>query len=111
MKMIMNALTECTKEVLWLKDMLNQLLKINETMIIYQDNLQTIKQAINGCSNTKSKQMDIQNHFVTERINKKYIKLEHCPSEKMIADIFTKALPQEKFLQLRKMLNVKNHEK
>jgi hypothetical protein len=39
--------------------------------------------------------------FVKDRIDKGEIKIEHCPTDDMIADFFTKPLQGQKFIKFR----------
>ena len=49
--------------------------------------------ANNAMTTDKSKHIDIRYHFVREHVQSGAIRLEYCPSEKMLADVLTKALP------------------
>lgn len=48
-------------------------------------------------------------HFVREQISKNKIKLKYCPTHDMTADIFTKGFATDKFVKLRHMLGIVNH--
>ena len=54
----------------------------------------------------RSKHIEIRNHFIQEQVGKKEINLVFCRTEEQVADVFTKALPENKFLQLRKLLGL-----
>ncbi len=50
----------------------------------------------------RSKHFDVQNHFVQEKIEDDIIELFYCPTDEIIADVMTKALPcqkHDKFVQ------------
>jgi hypothetical protein len=45
--------------------------------------------------------LDIQSFLVTDQVNKKYLRIECCPTDDMIADFFMKPLQGTKFRQHR----------
>jgi hypothetical protein len=55
---------------------------------------------------TKTKHIDIRNHFIREKIADGMFGIEYCATESMIADIFTKALPRPAFERLRDYLQI-----
>ena len=59
-----------------------------------QDNQSTMLLENNGrfSAGKGSRHIDIQYFFITDRIDKKHIKVEYCPTLEMIADFFTKPL-------------------
>ena len=72
---------------------------------IMEDNEAAIKLVTNGGSKSdRSKHVHIRNCFITQYIKNGTLKIEYCPTEKMIADLFTKPLPKALFLQLRAYL-------
>ena len=46
-------------------------------------------------------------HFLIDYVKQKVVKLQYCNTEEQVADIFTKALPVDRFRRLRTMLGVK----
>ena len=62
--------------------------------ILYQDNQSTISMLKNGRNSCtgNSRHIDIRYFFVADRIDKKEVKVEYCPSSSIPADIFTKPL-------------------
>ncbi|KAF2345187.1 Ribonuclease H-like domain [Trinorchestia longiramus] len=59
----------------------------------------------------RSKHIDIKFHYVRDLVRNKKIDLVYCPSNDMLADIFTKGLSAEKFSRLRSKLGVVSYEK
>ena len=62
--------------------------------VLYQDNKSAIlmlKNGRNSCTGN-SRHNDIIHFFVKDRIEKKEIRVEYCPSLMMLADFFTKPL-------------------
>ena len=68
-----------------------------------QDNQSTILLANNGRALTGkgSKHVGIQYFFVTDRIEKKHIKVKYCPTLEMLTDFFTKPLKGALFYKFR----------
>jgi len=89
---------ECLKTILWLRNILYELLKFNKSITIYTDNLASKTSIENGELNSKLKCIDIKYHFSKDYIEKKIIKLEYIDSQNMLADIFTKDLGGKKIL-------------
>ena len=63
------------------------------------DNQQTIRLVIKeiGLLRTKLRHVDIHNHWLRQEIEKGLISVEYTPTNKMIADGLTKALPIQKW--------------
>ena len=53
-----------------------------------------------------SRHLDIKLFWIRELISKNLLKMEHCPSNEMIADILTKNLPRPLFERFRPLLGV-----
>ena len=72
---------------------------------IYEDNQAAIRVAYNnGSMNSKVRHVDLRVFKIRELIESKEVVLEYCKSQRMIADIGTKALPAPQFHELRKRL-------
>ena len=74
--------------------------------ILFQDNMSTIKMLKNGkdsCTGN-SRHIDIRHFFVKDRIDKKEIEVEYCPTNLMIADYFTKPLQGRLFTMFRDLI-------
>ena len=56
--------------------------------------------------NTRTKHIDIKYHFIRDMILKKQIDVIYCPTNDMVADIFTKGLPKVTFEHLRTKMGV-----
>ncbi|GJR41465.1 retrovirus-related pol polyprotein from transposon TNT 1-94 [Tanacetum coccineum] len=51
----------------------------------------------NNVQHSKSKHIDIRHHFIREQVEKRVVELYFVRTEYQLADIFTKALPRERF--------------
>jgi hypothetical protein len=67
---------------------------------LYEDNQGTMFLANNQATTNRRKHIDIKLHFVREVLNKGQIVLRYCPTNQMLADILTKALPRVRFKHL-----------
>jgi hypothetical protein len=75
-------------------------------VIIYCDNINNILLANNSVYHARTKHIEVQYHFITEKILAKEIDLIHVNIEDQVANIFTKALGTDKLRKFRKMLGV-----
>ena len=74
--------------------------------IMYQDNQSEILLENNErySSSKRTKHLNIRYFFITDRIKKGDLHIEYCPTDNMVADLFTKPLQGKKFLQFRKVI-------
>ena len=65
-----------------------------ENNILYQDNESAIKMETNGRNSCtgNSRHIEIIYFRVKDRVDKKQVTIEYCPTRLMLADYFTKAL-------------------
>ena len=78
-------------------------------MTIYEDNQASICIANDSQCTKKTKHIDIKYHFIREQVLNGNIILKYCKSSNMIADILTKPLTHEKFINGRNLLGVCEH--
>ena len=75
-------------------------------MVVYCDNSSAINISKNPMQHSKSKHIEIRYHFIRDLIERKIVCLEYIPTERQIADIFTKPLDRNKFETLRQVIGV-----
>jgi sulfur relay (sulfurtransferase) DsrC/TusE family protein len=93
------AASQAVKEALWLRKPTTDLRGYLKTMQIYTDNQAALTLLKNPIASVRSKHIDIIYHFARERVARKEVKFDYCPTAKMlIADIMTKALAEGKFV-------------
>lgn len=84
-------------EVAWLRTLLGDLgLQIDRTIVIYCDNLSSIKLAHNLVFHVRTKHIEVHYHFIRERVLAGDIDLVYVSTEEQVANIFTKALGAKK---------------
>ena len=88
------ALSEAVKEALWMRELFKEIgVPVNDPTLIHEDNLSTLAIAMNPVHHQRVKHMDVKVHFLRDHLQKNDITLIYCPTEDMIADLLTKALP------------------
>ena len=94
------ALSQVAKEAIFTSRLLKELqVTLNNPIItINCDNMQTIRlvNADVAKLHTKLRHVDIHNHWLRQEVKQKTIEVKYVPSDHMIADGFTKALPANK---------------
>jgi transposase InsO family protein len=99
------AICDITKEIMWIKMILEELnFKVITPIIIYVDNQSSIKISENDISHERTKHIDIKHYFVKDAIQQKIIQLKWISTHQQLADIFTKSLPSPTFTSLRDKL-------
>ena len=100
------------KEVIWLKTLLNQLLRPRnsdpKTIIIFDDNQSAIALVKNAQFHARTKHIDIAHHFVREKVNDDTVNMQFVPTNKQMTDGLIKALCLDKFVTFRDALEVKS---
>ena len=96
------ALTQATKEAVWLRRLLSDLGHVQSTPTpIFEDNQAAIRLGRNAGEHRRTKHIDIQYHFTREKVEQGEVELTYCPSNEQLADIMTKALELDKFTSIR----------
>lgn len=102
--------TQATKEAIWLRNLLTQLSSESpnsvQAVVIYCDNQGAIALAKNPQFHSRTKHIDINQHFVREKVADGKVTLEYVPTEEQIADGLTKALSKDKFNTFRRALGL-----
>nr|GFA50802.1 integrase, catalytic region, zinc finger, CCHC-type, peptidase aspartic, catalytic [Tanacetum cinerariifolium] len=73
---------------------------------MYCDNQSAIALCCNSVQHSRSKHIDIRHHFIKEQVERKIVELYFVETKYQLADIFTKALPRERFETLLPLLGV-----
>jgi hypothetical protein len=91
--------THAAKELVWFRHLIKEIFRpLIFPTILRLDNQSAIVLANSESQfHARSKHIDIRYHFVKFCIQDHSIDLIYCPTEDMIADIFTKSLPVIKF--------------
>ena len=73
---------------------------------LFEDNQATISITENHQNHQKTKHIGMKYHYIRDLVSKNFISLAYCPTDMMLANIFTKSSSPEKFVQLRSMLGM-----
>ena len=92
--------------VVWLKHFLREQGKELETNVFFQDNESAIKLARNGrkSSKDKTRHITIRYFFITDVLKRENIQMRHCPTTRMLADLYTKPLQGTLFVNMRNVI-------
>nr|BAP68993.1 RxLR effector candidate protein [Hyaloperonospora arabidopsidis Emoy2] len=102
------ALSEATKEAVWLKVFLGELgeMTSDEAIKMFEDNQGSIALAKNPEFHKRTKHIDIRYHFVREKVESGEVILEYCSTQDMLADMMTKPIAAVQFESLRDRLGI-----
>ena len=97
------AAAEATKNLLYMKSLLEELSMNPCSIELNIDNKSAIDLIKNGIINRRSKHIDVRFHFIKETVEKGLV-INYCPTENQIADIFTKPLNAHNFVKFKNKL-------
>jgi len=95
------AVANAVAEVSWLRQLLVELhVPLRRTALVYCDNISTVYMSSNPVQHQRTKHVEIDLHFVRERVATGDVRVLHVPTSSQYADIFTKGLPSSVFTSL-----------
>src|SRR5216684_9113996 len=95
------------KEAVWLRRLLSELKQdTTEPTTIHIDNQSSIALAHNPEFHNRTKHVNIQHHFLREKVEDGEISLEYLPTNEQPADLLTKGLGCEKHETFTKMIGL-----
>ncbi|KAK4364459.1 hypothetical protein RND71_015817 [Anisodus tanguticus] len=93
----------------WLRNLLLELhCLIQKATLVYCDNVSAIYLSGNPVQHQRTKHIEMDIHFVREKVARGQVRVCHVPSRYQIADIFTKGLSSVLFEVFRDSLSVQN---
>jgi hypothetical protein len=111
------AASAAMQELLWLQGLLQELnipqLDSNGAVpraqqyaaaTLYGDNQSALKTAENGVRSERTKHIDIRDHFITDMMQQGRVQLQWISTTEQHADLLTKALGAQQFIELRKQI-------
>jgi hypothetical protein len=102
------AVANGVAEACWLRQLLGELRSpLRRTTIVYCDNISAVYLSTNPIQHQRTKHVEIDLHFVRERVALGEVRVLHVPTTSQYADIFTKGLPTSVFTEFRSSLNVR----
>ncbi|XP_060671840.1 uncharacterized protein LOC132803266 [Ziziphus jujuba] len=99
----------CICEGMWLQRLLSELEAITEyTTRMLLDSRAAIIIAKTPIHHDRAKHIEIDRHFISEKVNNEIVQLTYIPTSLHSAEIFTKALPRTSFEEFRSELGLYN---
>ena len=102
-----HAVANGVAEATWLRQLVQELhAPLRRTKLVYCDNIGAIYMSSDPVQHQRTKHIEIDLHFVRERVAIGDLRVLHVPTSTRYADIFTKGLPSSLFTEFRSSLNV-----
>ncbi|GKE13770.1 hypothetical protein Tco_1421347 [Tanacetum coccineum] len=102
------AMSGCCAQILWMRSQLTDYGFAFNKIPLNCDNRNAISLCCNNVQHSRSKHIDIRHHFIRDQVEKGMVELYFVTMDYQLADIFTKALPRERFKFLLPCLGVKS---
>lgn len=102
------AVCEAAKKIMWLVRLYGEIGLLDFVPVLLIDNASAIKVAKNPQFHRRTKHIDVQFHYVRERVQRGELMIEHVRSKDQTADILTKPIPNVQFRRLRQLLGIFN---
>ena len=90
------ALTEASKEILWLDRFLEELGQKQDNCVLYSDSQSAIHLAKNSAFHSRTKHIEVRYHFIRNLLEEGQLKLAKIHTSKNPADMLTKVVNKEK---------------
>ncbi|KAK1415156.1 hypothetical protein QVD17_30928 [Tagetes erecta] len=92
-------------ETSWIRNLLLELgLHTRQATVVYCDNISTVYLSQNPVQHQRTKHVEMDIHFVREKVQVGDVRVLHVPAEYQYADIFTKGLAKHLFTTFRSSL-------
>ncbi|CAN6440304.1 unnamed protein product [Victoria cruziana] len=96
-------------DVTWVRHMLGELYETILSSTMLCDNQSAISIALNPVLHSHTKHIEIEQHFVHQKIEDKELDLMYVSTHEQVADIFTKDLTRQQHWNLKDKLNMVLH--
>jgi hypothetical protein len=101
------AVANGVAEAAWLRQLLAELHRpLARSTLVYCDNVSAVYLSTNLVQHQRTKHVEIDLHFVRDRVAIGDVRVLHVPTTSQFADIFTKGLPSSTFTEFRSSLTV-----
>nr|GFB25449.1 retrovirus-related Pol polyprotein from transposon TNT 1-94 [Tanacetum cinerariifolium] len=91
------AMSGCCAQILWMRSQLTDYVFDFNKIPLYCDNRSAITMCCNNVQHSRSKHIDIRHHFIREQVERGVVELYFVTTDYQLMDIFTKALPRQRF--------------
>ncbi|GJT27581.1 ribonuclease H-like domain-containing protein [Tanacetum coccineum] len=100
---VVNAIPETS----WIRNLLCELhTSLFTATLVYCDNVSAVYMSTNPIQHQRTKHIEIDIHFVRDKVAAGHVRVLHVPSRFQYADIFTKGLPYLLFADFRSSLSI-----
>jgi len=79
---------------------------LSRSAVVYCDNVSALYLSTNPVQHRRTKHVEIDLHFIRDRVAISDVRVLHVPTTSQFADIFTKGLPSSTFTEFRSSLNI-----
>ncbi|GJS24194.1 ribonuclease H-like domain-containing protein, partial [Tanacetum coccineum] len=101
---VANAVAETS----WIRNLLHELhTPLLTATLVYCDNVSAVYMSANPVQHQRTKHIEINIHFVRDKVATGHVRVLHVPSRFQYANIFTKGLPNPLFADFRSSLSVR----
>jgi hypothetical protein len=91
----------------WLRQLLHELQTLpSRCTLVYCDNISAVYLSTNPVQHQRTKHVEIDLHFIREKIAIGQVRILHVPTTSQFADIFTKGLLSSMFNEFWSSLNI-----
>nr|GEU92863.1 retrovirus-related Pol polyprotein from transposon TNT 1-94 [Tanacetum cinerariifolium] len=101
------SLYACCAQVIWMRTQLTDYGFHFDKIPMYCDSKASIAISCNPIQHSRTKHIDVRYHFIKEKVEKGIVELFFVRTEYQLADLFTKALPVERFKYLIRRLGMR----
>ncbi|GJX85661.1 copia protein [Tanacetum coccineum] len=102
------AMSGCFAQIFWMRSQRTDYDFVFNKIPLYCDNRSAIALCCNNVQHSRSKHIDTRHHFIREQVEKGVVELYFVTTDYQLANIFTKALPRERFEFLLPRLGMKS---
>nr|GEU67939.1 hypothetical protein [Tanacetum cinerariifolium] len=102
------AMSGCCAQILWMRSQLTDYSFDFNKIPLYCDNRSVIALCCNNIHHSRSKHIDIRHHFIRNQVERGVVELYFVMTDYPLADIFTKALPRQRFEFILPRLGMKS---
>ncbi|GJT51130.1 retrovirus-related pol polyprotein from transposon TNT 1-94 [Tanacetum coccineum] len=104
---VMLSLSACCAQVLWMRTQLTDYGFHFDKIPMYCDSKAAIAISCNPVQHSRTKHIDVRYHFIKEQVEKGIVELFFVGTEYQLADLFTKALSEDRFKYLVRRLGMR----
>ena len=102
------SLSACCAQVLWMRTQLTDYGFSFNRIPLYCDSKSAIAISCNPVQHSKTKHIRVRYHFIKEHVEEGTVELFFMKTEYQLADLFTKALPKERFENLVRRIGMRS---